>query len=193
MWGLESSLLWGCDTLPACGLQFWSVGPSQAMIPSFLPVSVWLFLFIFSGKCFLLVFGSYSEIVSLHGVVILVFSWKEASPGIFILYHLVPPLKPTEFLFTEQEAAWIILKIVSLIGCSCLRPFPVIENSVWGHRSANFHCKGPYSKYFWFHRPRRSLLQLLSSPIIVWKQSELISHINGHGWVPITLFMVTTI
>lgn len=123
MWSVESSLLWGCDTLPACGLQFWSVGPSQAMIPSFLPVSVWLFLFIFSGKCFPFVFGSFSEIVFLHGVVILVRSWKEASPGIFILHHLVPPLKPTEFSFTEQEAAWIILKIVSLIGCSCLSPF----------------------------------------------------------------------
>ena len=75
------------------------------MIPSFLPVSVWLFLFIFSGKCFMLVFGSFSEVVSLHGVVILVCSWKEASLGIFILHHLVPLLKPTEFLFTEQEAA----------------------------------------------------------------------------------------
>lgn len=123
MWGLESSLLWGCDTPPACGVQFWSVGPRQAMIPSFLPVSVWLFIFLFSGKRFLLVSGSFSEIVALHGVVILVCSWKEASPGIFILHHLVPPLKPIEFLFTEQEAAWIILKIVSLIGCNCLRPF----------------------------------------------------------------------
>ena len=211
LWGLELPLLRGCDIPPTCGFQCWGVCPSQIMCPPLLPVSVWLFLFIFScGKSFLLVFGSFSEIVSLCVVVIFVCPWEETSPG--SSYSTILSHGSSLQSFYSQngmllESFWstpmaLYLQYQSKLDSfqngqsnwlQLFKAFPVIENSVFGHRSARFFSKRPYSKYFWLQRPHRSLLQLLSSPIIVWKQSEIICNMNGHGCVPIIVFMVTTI
>ena len=85
-WSSEPSLLRRTSeavmSLLPVGCSTADVGSGQTASPPLLSISTWLFLFIFScGKSFLLVFRSFSEIVSLNVVAIWVCPWQEASPG----------------------------------------------------------------------------------------------------------------
>ena len=85
MWGSEALVLreylQDCGIFPSCGSQHWECEPCPDCVsapPIHLNVA---FLFIFScGIFFLLVIRSFSEIVSLCEVVILVCPWEVASP-----------------------------------------------------------------------------------------------------------------
>ena len=68
-------------SLPTVGCCTKGVNPRQTASSLLLPISLCLFLFILScGKSFLLVFRSFSEVIALYVVAILVYLW-EVSTG----------------------------------------------------------------------------------------------------------------
>ena len=109
--GFQSQILWGLiflvqvpqsgepDTGPlrlwypyTCRSQCWGVGPSQTMSPPLLPISMWLFLFIFScGK----IFYVNPQVILRDSLPICGCNFGVAlgggKPSIFLLCHLVPP------------------------------------------------------------------------------------------------------